>query len=123
MTSEPQLKQYYEQMQGQKQQLRRWIKFVLFWIFVIVPKLKIHYKSEQFEKLKSIMTERMEKLESISLLYIVIGCVFLISVLVNMHCLDRNSCKLSESVVSPVPPSGYAKCKRDPCGKLKEAFR
>ena len=56
----------------------------------------------------------MEKLESISLLYIVIGCVFVISLLVNMYCLDRNSCKLSESVMSPVSPSGFAKCKGAP---------
>ena len=115
MTSKPPLRQDYEQKQGQKQQLRRWVKFVLFFIFVVVSVLIVHYGIEQFKRLKSILTEQnMERLESISLLYIVKGCVIVISLLVNMYCLDRNSCKLSESVMSPASTSEFAKCKRAP---------
>ena len=82
---------------------------------MVVSILIVHYGIGQFKWLKSILTEKkMEKLEPISLFYIVIGCVFVISVLGNRYCLDRNSCKLSESVVSPVTPSGFAKCKGAP---------
>lgn len=78
--------------------------------------LTLHYGIEQFKKLKSTVTERIEKLEFISLFYIVIGCVFVISLLVAVYCLDRNSSKLSESVLSPVPSSAFAKCKEEPAG-------
>ena len=38
----------------------------------------------------------------------------MISILVNIYCLDRNSCKMSESAVSPVPSRGLAKCQGYP---------
>ena len=113
MTSEPPLDQDQDNQQskGGKPRLRRWVKFVLFWILVTGSILTVHYGIEQFNKLKSILTERIEKMDSISLFYIAVGFVFMISVIVNMFCLDRKSCKLPQSVLSPVPPSGLSKCK------------
>ena len=90
------------------------MKFVLFWNLVAGSILTVHYGIEQFNKLKSILTERIEKMDSISLFYIAVGFVFMISVIVNMFCLDRKSCKLPQSVLSPVPPSGLSKCKGGP---------
>ena len=61
MTSKPPLGQDYEQKQGQKQQFRRWVKFVLFWIFVVVSVLMVHFGIGQFKRLKSILTEKKWK--------------------------------------------------------------
>ncbi|MEW8548533.1 MAG: hypothetical protein AB2693_33955, partial [Candidatus Thiodiazotropha sp.] len=114
MASEPPLEQSCVQNQRPKQLLRRWVKFVLFWIIVAATILTVHFGVEKFKKWKAIVGERILSLDHISLFYIVIGCVFLISVFVNIFCLDRNSCKLSESVMSPVPISGFVKCKGAP---------
>ena len=106
MASEPQLVQDCDPIQGHKQQFGRCVKFVIFCIFVAVSILVVQYGVEQFQKIKIIVKDRLEKMDSVSLFYIVVGCVFVISILVNMNCLDRNSCKMSESAVSPVPSSG-----------------
>ena len=90
MASEPQLVQDCDPIQGHKQQFGRWVQFVIFCIFVAVSILVVQYGVEQFQKIKIIVKDRLEKMDSVSLFYIVVGCVFVISILVNIYCLDRN---------------------------------
>ena len=88
------------------------MKFVFIWVLVALSILAAHFGIEQFRKFKAILTERICALDQISLFYITVGCVFLISVFVNMFCWDRKMCKPSNSVLSPIPLSGrLSKCK------------
>ena len=74
--------------------------------------LAAHFGIEQFRKFKAILTKRICELDQISLFNITVGCVFVISVFVNMFCWDRKLCKPSNSVLSPIPLSGrLPKCK------------
>ena len=84
------------------------MKFVFIWVLVALSILAAHFGIELFRKFKAILTERICALE----FYITVGCVFLVSVFVNMFCLDRKMCKPSNSVLSPIPLSGrLSKCK------------
>ena len=88
------------------------MKFVFIWVLVALSILAAHSGIEQFRKFKAILTERICALDQISLFYITVGCVFLISVFVNMFCWDPKMCKPSNSVLSPIPLSGrLSKCK------------
>ena len=89
----------------------RWVKFVLFWILVALSIIFVHFGIEQIKKLKFILAERIAPLDNISLFYIAVGCVFLVSVFVNVFCWDRKLCKPPTSVLSPVPlSSGLYNC-------------
>ncbi|MEW8546890.1 MAG: hypothetical protein AB2693_25525 [Candidatus Thiodiazotropha sp.] len=90
---------------------KRWVKFIFIWILVALAILAANYGIEQFRKFKAILCDRISELDQVSWFYITLGCVFLISVFVNMFCVDRKTCKPSNSVLSPIPQSGgLSKC-------------
>ena len=51
--------------------------------------LEAHFGIEQSMEFKAILTERICKLDQISLFYITVGCIFVIFVFVNMFCWDQ----------------------------------
>ena len=79
MASEPPLVQDCDLIQGHKQQFGRKGKFVIFWIFVAVPILVVQYGVEQFQKIKIIVKDRLEKNGFSEFVLHLVVCVFVIS--------------------------------------------